>query len=519
MPERRGRERIFEIEPVKRPKSPLLRRIIAKYVVWVEVFGFIFCAAVAAGIIWCWIYVVDEVAKEKDIGKSLIKPYEEAITHDKDAVVTMVAVKEWEHVTDWAPVVEVCDEPAWLARYKMIQHLSDFAKRMRELEKESALSASLAKQVAEAEKEVEIWNNTEAKKGRRVLLRAPREGDVTGTKDITGKFFKAGETICKIVDFNDLRIPIKLSGTNVERVRVGMKAKIRVSPDYGLGCVVRADAKLGWFRTERLQFNYVLDGKHIKEMLIAWWANHPVVSQEDFKRNVALVPTEIEEVETTCALLVQPMSTTQVEKLPESAFVEAEPLAPKNPIPGIVIQGKHTGTYTTNFISDEIQKELTQRIAAELKGKVAHRGDNSPALRIEDVRDVRNFLKIKAALTDLTMEEAKKTPIRPAEKPDAKKETPQEITAAVVDQKALGSIEWQFLRAGMDERFALAATMGVEVDKGDRFFEGTVRITNPYPLLSQKVKEAYQKTPQAFLKAKVEVVVGQCRLAMLLFRQ
>jgi hypothetical protein len=71
----------------------------------------------------------------------------------------------------------------------------------------------------------------------------------------------------------------------------------------------------------------------------------------------------------------------------------------------------------------------------------------------------------------------------------------------------------------MDDRFALAASEGLEADKGDRFFEGTVRIDNPSTDLVMKVKESYQKSPAAYLKAKVEVVVGECRLAMLLFRQ
>ena len=67
MSERRGRERLFEIDPVKRPQRPFWRLIISKYVGWVQAFGYVFCAAVTAGIVVCWIVKTDEVAREKDV--------------------------------------------------------------------------------------------------------------------------------------------------------------------------------------------------------------------------------------------------------------------------------------------------------------------------------------------------------------------------------------------------------------------------------------------------------------------
>ncbi len=520
MPERRGRERIFEIDPVKRPKGLWLRRLIANYVVWVEVFGYLFCAAVATGIIVCWVYKVDEIAREKDVGKSLIKPREETLTHTKDAVVTRLAVKEWGQVAHWAFVVEICDDPEWVARYRTIEKFDEFAKGLRELEKTAPLPADVLRQVMAAEKEVETWNRGPAREKSRTMLQAPTEGVVIGTSDLAGKFIKSGDPICKIVNFSDLHISVKLSGVNVERVRVGMPAKITVSPDYGLGCVVRADARLGWFSSERLQFNYALDGKETKALLLNWWKEHPVVSQEDVKRKVALTPSEVEEAEITCALTVEPFPPAEADQLGETSLLKLEEIGRKNPLRGTLVSGKHTGTYTTNHLSPDVREQLTQKIGDVLKGKVARfSGDLHHApLRVEGVYNVRNYLKLKASITDLTMDEPPK-PQAPDGKKTDKEQTQQEIQAAVVDGKATADAGWKLRRAGMDQELAQAAQAGVDVDKGDRFFEGEVRLSNPPVVLSEKVREAYEKSPTAYLKAKTEVVVGRCRLAMLLFRQ
>ena len=520
MPERRGRERLFEIDPVKRPQGSFWRLIISKYVGWVQAFGYVFCAAVAAGIVVCWICKTDEVAREKEVGKSLIKPHEEAVTHTKDAVVTRVAVKEWEHVTDWAPVVEVCDDPDWIARYKVIQQLDTFADAMHDLEKTAPLPPAIAKQVADADKEVEAWNKGPAKKATLTLLLAPIEGEVLGTQDLAGKFFKAGETVCKVVNFSDLRIAIKLSGNNVERVRVGMPAEVTVTPDYGGGCVVRADAKRGRFATERVQFNYALDGKQVKGMLLDWWKKQAICSKEDTRQSVALPPSEVEEAEVTCTLAARPLSPTEAANAPKTDIVEVDDIGSQNPMRGVVISGKHTGSYNTNFLSPEMEARLEEMLAKSLKGKVVRlpADPKSPPLRIEGASDIHNFLKLKAVVPDLAMEESERSG-RKAGKAPAKKETPKEITVSVVDEKPGAMPAWKLMRAGMDERFALSATTSVEADKGDRFFEGAVRISNPSPSLVEKVKEAYQKSPAAYLKAKVEIVVGECRVAMLLFRQ
>jgi len=300
-----------------------------------------------------------------------------------------------------------------------------------------------------------------------------------------------------------------------------MPAEVTVNPDYGLGCVVRADIKVGWFGSRRLQFNYLLDGKDVKSYLLDWWKDRHICSNEDSKRDVALTPSEIEEAEITCTVATRPLTPGEEAQARESPSLEVETIGAQNPLRATVISGKHTGSYTTNYLAPEVRQELARRVTEGLKGKVAV-SPNDPkmrALRMEDISGLRTFLKIKAVIPDLTMEDTAKPSKPPGGKATDKKGPLKDIPAAVVDEKATPETAWKLRRAEQDKEFATLAASGLDVDKGDRFFEGVVRISNPSPALTDEVKEAYHKTPAVYLKAKVEVVVGECRLAMLLFRQ
>jgi hypothetical protein len=234
-----------------------------------------------------------------------------------------------------------------------------------------------------------------------------------------------------------------------------------------------------------------------------------------------LTPSEIEEAEITCTVATRPLTPGEEAQARESPSLEVETIGAQNPLRATVISGKHTGSYTTNYLAPEVRQELARRVTEGLKGKVAV-SPNDPkmrALRMEDISGLRTFLKIKAVIPDLTMEDTAKPSKPPGGNVTDKKAPRKDIPAAVVDEKATPETAWKLRRAEQDKEFASLAASGLDVDKGDRFFEGVVRISNPSPALTDEVKEAYHKTPATYLKAKVEVVVGECRLAMLLFRQ
>lgn len=123
-------------------KSLRTRRFVAKYVNYVEVFGYLFVATLAAGIFGAVFYEVDDaVQQDKD---PIIQPKETVVKQNKAVYVNRLFVTEpYQQVRKGDPIVEVIDRPKWVERYKAVSHLRAA------LDEWNALEGKLAK---EAEK-------------------------------------------------------------------------------------------------------------------------------------------------------------------------------------------------------------------------------------------------------------------------------------------------------------------------------------------------------------------------------
>ena len=96
-----------------------MRRFIARYVVYLEVFGYLFVVTVVAAIAVLWFVKVDNTSQA--YSNPLIKPNEREVTRKADAVVLKVLVRDRVDVTEGQPLAEVCDDPAWVGRYRAAQ--------------------------------------------------------------------------------------------------------------------------------------------------------------------------------------------------------------------------------------------------------------------------------------------------------------------------------------------------------------------------------------------------------------
>ncbi|MBM4079007.1 MAG: HlyD family secretion protein [Planctomycetes bacterium] len=515
MPDSHARVRIFEPDRVRRPMGPFLRWIISRYVVWTEVFGYVFCILTAAAIIVCWIVKVDEVAKQLSTVTPKLKPYEVAVKHDKEAVVLRVFVEDWQPVHKGTPVAEACDDADWLQQFKTIQQLETFAKGLRELEKTAPLSADLAAQAAAAEAQVEAWRKTEPPADKRITLKSPHAGEISLTKDVAGKLLKAKESLAKVYDFNDLRLPIKLAGTNTERVRVGQPVKLNVIPDYGKGCILRADTKLGWWRSGRMQFNYVLDAKEMKEFLKKPLTDQVFMTKEDRRRDIALDPKEVKDIEMLmCRVANVRLKDEEAKQVPPDGWLEAERLAKYEDMMGVITDGKHTGTYVTNYLDPEMKQKLQTLLQEKLKSKTANLYPDDKEvipLRLGDVSKMRNFLRLKMELVDLKKATGDEEPA----------EDQAEDAAKAKKNAPIPNDQWDAKRAEKDKEWADKTEKAILCDKykDERWFEGNVRLKDPPRAVSDKLRELIKADSAAALTVKVEAVVDERRLAMLLFRQ
>jgi multidrug resistance efflux pump len=160
-------------------KSLRTRRFVAKYVNYIEVFGYLFVATLAAGIFGAVFYEVDDaVQQDKD---PIIQPKETIVKENKAVYVNRLFVTEpYQQVRKGDPIVEVIDRPKWVERYKAVSHLRAA------LDEWNALEEKLAK---EAEKKAKA----EAAKAAAEPGAKDAKPDAKGTKPGEGDAAEAGK--------------------------------------------------------------------------------------------------------------------------------------------------------------------------------------------------------------------------------------------------------------------------------------------------------------------------------------
>ncbi|MBI3948085.1 MAG: HlyD family efflux transporter periplasmic adaptor subunit [Armatimonadetes bacterium] len=517
--------RYFRFDEVKIPTNKRIRHIIVHYVRWVEIFGYCFCAIVAAGISVCWFYHVDELAVEKDLAKTVVKPLEYSLKASKEAVVTRVTVSDFQKVKAGEPLAEIVDAPAFVAGWKSTQQLEAMVKGLNDLIGASTpadatptpapadaatvpgttpgptppgLEMAVRERDA-AQARMDAWRAMSLSRFRPQVLKAPADGEVMGAKDLQGKVVAADGEVLKVVDFAALRLKVKLSGTNVERVRVGQPVKIEIQPNYGTETAVRGDIRLSTTQRQRVQFQDILDTDDTKKLLTERWKGKRLTSKEDKKWGLSIPATEASEVEMVTTRL-------QFDRLPGSAAgtnrVDPEPLE-RLKLEGQVIEGSHTATFRVKEKDPAPRAEVMKRIEAKLRDKETQTVVGNPLrslaakargrefegdlvdLRLRGFGEPTIFLKVKAALPEPAKAERGFTGKHQQWEADAKK--------------------------GIEN--------AVETERTERLFEGVVQLVDAPQLLQDRLRGLAQQDPPIDLKSKVSVVVGKRRLALVLFRQ
>jgi len=513
--------RLFDFERVKRPTDKRLRLIIARYVRWTEVFGYLFCFLITAGIIVCWIWKVDEIAAEKDRGKTLIKPHEEAVTATKECVVTRVLVREWEAVKQGQPLVEVCEDPVYVHSFKIRQQREAFATGMRALEKTAPLPREVLEEVTKTEQWIASWDAGPREAGPRRQVTAPVQGEVVGTKDLEGKIIPAGQAILRIVNFRDLRLAVILSGPNVERVRVGMPAKIEIQPRYGKNANVRVD--IGFWRRRRMQIINTFDDEKLRNFLGEWWKDRDLATRDDRRWKIALRPTAVNELEVVISARGRQVSRAVERAAPEQVKLDVDHLIDRKDLRGTIISGKHTATYQTTFLSPEERRDVRDYLWTPLRkriGVIREKSGKLVPVELRELRKLRVIVKLKAELAGPDLEALEKEVInelKPGAKPPRRRkglspESGVELGPTFVPH-------WAQKFDEVNRLWESRAEEALEVVKVDRFFEGTIRMLNPPKELEETVRLLAKQDPPAYLNARVMAIVQRRPVAMLLFKQ
>ncbi len=441
------------MQTTEKPKTQSLRtrRLIAKYVKYLEIFGYGFVFAVATAIAFLWFTKTEDLVLSN---AEPIKPHEYVLSLDEDIVVIEALVKNKTDVTVGQPLFEISRDKSQVNRYRAKQVAEELSGELDSLATSSSLTLSERELQGVMRSAVSGW---EQELSGRETLTATHAGVILFEEEIVGTVMPKGDEIARILDFDDLRISAGLKGAVQRLARVGQPAHIEVITTYGDGEILRTDIDSpdSW-GTGFAQFNDISDGQ-ITKQLEDYFSGKLVAIEDD----TVFALGKVKKIDLHSVLNVQDAGPSD-----PGEKIEAEPLN-QIALTGTVIEGTHTAEFRIHTFPNEIQQEIQNT----LQDRILERQfdtDGQP-LSVNEITDLSMIIEMDA------------------DEP--------EIDGTSLDVQM------------------------VDAEKTKRSFKGVIRIDDPHPMLKAKVRELALLKKPIYIKAIVKVVVGERRIAMLLFRK
>ena len=441
------------MQTTEKPKTQSLRtrRFIAKYVKYLEIFGYGFVFAVIAIIAFLWF------AKTEDLVLSNaepIKPHEYVLSPDEDVIVIEALVKNKTDVTIGQPLFEISRDESQVNRYRAKQVAKELAGALDSLATSSSLTLSERELQGVMRSATSVW---EQELSQRETLTATHDGVILFEEEIVGTVVEKGDEIAHILDFDDLRISAGLKGAAQRLARIGQLAHIEVITTYGDGEILRTDVDSpdSW-STGFAQFNDISDGQ-ITKQLENYFSGKLAAIEDD----TIFALGKVTKIDLHSTLNVQ-----NAEPLDPGEKIEAEPLN-RIALTGTLIEGTHTAEFRIHTFPNEIQQEIQNTLQDRILERQFDTGGQP--LSVNEITDLSMIIEMDA------------------------------------DEPEIDG-------TGLDVQM-------VDAEKTKRSFKGVIRIDDPHPVLKAKVRELALLKKPIYIKAIVKVVVGERRIAMLLFRK
>lgn len=441
------------MQTTEKPKTQSLRtrRLIAKYVKYLEIFGYGFVFAVAAAIAFLWFTKTEDLVLSN---AEPIKPHEYVLSFDEDIIVIEALVENKTDVTVGQPLFEISRDKSLVSRYRARQVAEELSGELDSLATSSSLTLSERELQGVLSSTAYEW---EQELSQRETLTATHSGVILFEEEVVGTVVLKGDEIARILDFDDLRISAGLKGAVQRLARVGQPAHIEVITTYGDGEILRTDVDSpdSW-RTGFAQFNDISDGQVTKQ-LEEYFSGKLVAIEDD----TVFALGKVKKIDLHSTLNVQ-----NAGPLDPGEKIEAEPLN-RIALTGTVIEGTHTAEFRIHTFPNEVQQEIQNT----LQDRILERQFDTGGLPLS-VNEI----------TDLSM-----------------------IVEMDADEPEIDG-------TSLDVQM-------VDAEKTKRSFSGVIRIDDPHPVLKAKVRELALLKKPIYIKAIVKVVVGERRIAMLLFRK
>ena len=441
------------MQTTEKPKTQSLRtrRLIAKYVKYLEIFGYGFVFAVATAIAFLWFTKTEDLVLSN---AEPIKPHEYVLSYDEDIIVIEALVENKTDVTVGQPLFEISRDKSQVSRYRAKQVAEELEGALDSLATSSSLTLSERELQGVMRSATSVW---EQELSRRETFTATHSGVILFEEEIVGTVVEKGDEIARILDFDDLRISAGLKGAAQRLARVGQLAHIEVITTYGDGEILRTDVDSpDWWSTGFAQFNDISDGQVTKQ-LEEYFSGKLVAIEDD----TVFALGKVKKIDLHSTLNVQ-----NAGPLDPGEKIEAEPLN-RITLTGTVIEGTHTAEFRIHTFPNEVQQEIQNT----LQDRIVERQFDTGGLPLS-VNEI----------TDLSM---------------------------IIEMDADEPENNEMVQNGQM----------VDAENSKRSFKGVIRIDDPHPVLKAKVRELALLKKPIYIKAIVKVVVGERRIAMLLFRK
>src|SRR5437667_5882307 len=126
-----------------------IKRFMARYIFYLEMFGYTAVSLVALAVVSCFFFKVDDVIRLSG-DPVAIQPKAESIKRKADALVTRVFVENHQNVRQGDPLIEVVEEPKWMSRYLVMRQMQGL---LDEIDAPGQAAELAKKRIEEAQKQ------------------------------------------------------------------------------------------------------------------------------------------------------------------------------------------------------------------------------------------------------------------------------------------------------------------------------------------------------------------------------
>jgi len=196
-------------------RAPLRKIFIARYVLYLEIIGFLIMGVIIAGMIFCVIYQIDDTARIKSDDLPLTI---EHLTLPSRVYVDAVQVKDGDAVAKGQRLLTVQDDPADLALMETRLDLAAAAEALTSLTLNRSLSPDVGKSVQAALAGAQAIALTHPPKPTTAPLNGIVKGDALAQMAHT---MRQGQ-VCDVHNWDELRFEARVSGKNTDRVNISL---------------------------------------------------------------------------------------------------------------------------------------------------------------------------------------------------------------------------------------------------------------------------------------------------------